>query len=220
MWHSWPVSAPGIELLPGICCETGQMTRSEQWKQAKEYENLGIDFFSCYKNEIEDCINCESTFQETFLKLLSMIKIKPEWNFMDCGSGLGLPLYLASSYFKKVYGVEIIEEIANISIKNLNILKVENFEVVCSDINKIDDNILDTINVFYLFNPFINVIFKNFILKIINSIKRNDRDVIIIYVNATQENLIEKYQNDLFTIKSINDFRKINFYSHEKDTLK
>lgn len=189
-------------------------------KQAKEYENLGIDFFSCYKNEIEDCINCESTFQETFLKLLSMIKIKPEWNFMDCGSGLGLPLYLASSYFKKVYGVEIIEEIANISIKNLNILKVENFEVVCSDINKIDDNILDTINVFYLFNPFINVIFKNFILKIINSIKRNDRDVIIIYVNATQENLIEKYQNDLFTIKSINDFRKINFYSHEKDTLK
>lgn len=189
-------------------------------KQAKEYENLGIDFFSCYKNEIEDCINCESSFQETFLKLLSMIKIKPEWNFMDCGSGLGLPLYLASSYFKKVYGVEIIEEIANISIKNLNILKVENFEVVCSDINKIDDNILDTINVFYLFNPFINVIFKNFILKIINSIKRNDRDVIIIYVNATQENLIEKYQNDLFTIKSINDFRKINFYSHEKDTLK
>ena len=189
-------------------------------KQAKEYENLGIDFFSCYKNEIEDCINCESTFQETFLKLLSMIKIKPEWNFMDCGSGLGLPLYLASSYFKKVYGVEIIEEIANISIKNLNILKVENFEVVCSDINKIDDNILDIINVFYLFNPFINVIFKNFILKIINSIKRNDRDVIIIYVNATQENLIEKYQNDLFTIKSINDFRKINFYSHEKDTLK
>lgn len=189
-------------------------------KQSKEYNNLGIDFFSCYKNEIEDCTNCESTFKETFLNLLSMIKIKSDWIFMDCGSGLGLPLYLASSYFKKVYGVEIIKEIANISISNLNILKVENFEVICSDINKINYDILDTINVFYLFNPFINEIFENFILKIINSIKRNDRDVIIIYVNATQENLIDKYQDDLFKIKSINDFRKINFYSHEKDTLK
>ncbi len=185
-------------------------------KQAKEYENLGIDFFSCYKNEIEDCINCESTFKETFLNLLSMIQIKPEWNFMDCGSGLGLPIYLASSYFKKVYGVEIIEEIANISIKNLNILKVENFEVICSDINKIDDNILDTINVFYLFNPFINKIFEKFIVKIVNSIKRADRDVIIIYVNTIQENFLDKYIGNLFTIKSINDFRKINFYSHKR----
>ncbi len=139
-------------------------------KEAEYFKENDVDFFSCYKNNIEDCIDCESTFRKTFLNAISRIDINPDWNFMDIGCGLGFPMYLSHKLFKNVYGVEVIPEIAQIAESNLTKMGVKNFQIINSHINLIDKNLLSKINVFYLFNPFINKTFSNFVENLVNSL--------------------------------------------------
>lgn len=173
-----------------------------------------IDFFSCYENFQTDCNNCESTFKSTFFKLLAQIQIHKSWNFMDCGCGLGLPLFLASSSFYHVYGVEILQDVSLIAKQNLDRLNVSNYTIINSDINSVSDEIVNKINVFYLFNPFLNTIFSKFIQKIANSVANADREIWIIYVNATQEDKMNIYASLFNKEIVLNDFRKIIFYHH------
>lgn len=189
----------------------------EQYKiQAEEFKDKNIDFYTCYRNLHQDCVDCESTFKVTFSSILSNIKIDPTWNFMDCGSGLGIPLYVASNYFNKVYGVEILSELVDICNKNLKILNINNYELINNDINSININILDSINVFYLYNPFQNDIFKKFISNVVESIKRCEREVWLIYLNTIHEDLFndELIKKILPLDFSVNDFQKINYYHH------
>ncbi len=183
--------------------------------QEEEFAAYNVDFFSCYENHREDCINCETTFKDTFINILAKIDINQDWTFMDCGSGLGLPLYLASHYFRKVYGVEVMSEVAEISKDNLNKLHVTNYEIISSDITKIDDALLDAVNVFYLFNPFINAIFEKFLFNVSESIKRCNREVWLVYVNAVHADILSKNKDILPLSFSIDDFRQINFYHHK-----
>ena len=133
---------------------------------------------------------------------------------MDCGCGLGFPMYLASKKFKKVIGVEMIPEISAKAVNNLKMMNVKNFEIINSDIRKVDDNILNQINVFYMFNPFVDCVFEEFIQKIANLISKKEKShpVWIIYVNATCENTMKKYSDIIPLAFSVQDFRKINFY--------
>lgn len=183
-------------------------------KFADEYNNYNVDFFSCYENNNENCVNCETTFETTFLNTLSKITISPNWNFMDCGCGLGFPMYLASSRFSKVYGVELLRELASKASNNLSEMGVKNFEIINSDIRSVDQSVLKQINVFYLFNPFTGCIFEEFINNLIHAISSSLKkdDVWLIYVNATCEHIIKKYSNVFPLVFSIEDFRKINFY--------
>lgn len=186
----------------------------------KQFEDKGVDFFSCYENGNKNCINCETTFEQTFLNALSKININPEWNFMDCGCGLGFPMYLASSRFKKVFGVEIIPEIAQKAENNLKIMGVKNYEIINSDIRNIKANILKQINVFYLFNPFIDNIFEEFIQNISESmVQGKHKNTWFIYVNAICEDAMKKYSDILPLEFSIQDFRKINFYRYKGNNL-
>ena len=183
--------------------------------QEAEFEGKNVDFFSCYENNLDYCTNCETTFKSTFLNLLSKIDINPNFNFMDCGSGLGFPMYLASDKFNKVYGIEIISEIAQIARNNLENMQVKNFQIITSDIRNIDEDILNSINVFYLFNPFINSIIDEFIVKVVNSILKCDREVWIIYANAVCVVNFSKY-NDILPLKYlIDDFKKVAYFHHE-----
>lgn len=183
-------------------------------EQAKEFAAYDVDFFSCYENNLIDSINCETTFKKTFLNVLQQIPINPDWNFMDCGSGLGFPCYLASPFFNTVTGIEVMPELAEISRRNLTKLNIKNFQIINENVDNIYIYILNSINVFYLFNPFINATFKNFVNKVIRSIQEVEREVWFIYVNATQEKYLCDFSDILKLEKSIDDFRKINYYHH------
>lgn len=180
-----------------------------------EYKDRGIDFFSCYENNQKNCVNCETIFKSTFNMIMSKIDINPEWTFMDCGCGLGYPLYLASDKFKKVYGVEIMTEIADIANSNLKKLKIENFEIINSDIRLVDKEIIKEIDVFYLFNPFRDDILVQFTDKLADIIATNKKEVWVIYAYAVHEDLMKKYSDILPLEISIEDFGKINFYHHK-----
>ena len=182
----------------------------------KKYKDNNVDFFSCYENNLKDCGDCETTFEETFLKVLGKLHINSDWNFMDCGCGLGFPMYLASKKFKKVYGVEIMPEILEKAKDNLNKMNVKNFEIINSDITNVAENILQEINVFYMFNPFVGNVFEKFISNVVrclNSKKQNE--VWLIYVNAVCEDIMLKYADVLPLQFCLHDFRKINFYRYK-----
>ena len=181
-----------------------------------EYKENGVDFFSCYRNGKKDCLDCETTFEYTFLNILSRLTINSEWNFMDCGCGLGFPMYLASRKFKKVYGIEMISQIAEKAQNNLKKMNVQNFEIINSDMRQIDEETLRTINVFYLFNPCVNDVFEQFISRIVNSLRcGKEREIWLIYANAVCEDIMDNFSDFLPLAFSINDFRKINFYHHK-----
>lgn len=91
-------------------------------------------------------------------------------------------------------------EVAKICNKNLQKMNVKNGRILNKDIREIYKEILDKINVFYLFNPFLNYKFLGFIT----------------YVNAACENKFLKYQNILALTKMLEDFTKINYYCHTK----
>ena len=186
-------------------------------EQSREFSKYGVDFYSTYKNGIEDCTDCEIIFRSSFMDIISKLDIDKSWNFLDCGCGLGLTLYLSHELFNKVYGIEILEKVAEIANSNLQKMKVENYEVVNEDIRKISEDLIDRINVFYLFNPFVGEVFDVFLKNLEASILRKDREVYVIYANCICEDKFVKYENILPLETSVDDFKKINYYHHKKE---
>lgn len=181
-------------------------------EQSKKYSGLGVDLFSCYENTRMNCVNCESSFESTFLDAMSKININPAWTFMDCGSGLGVPIFLASNKFLKLYGVENDKFIAEKSIHNLDILKVKNAEIIISDIRHVNVEILNSVNVFYLFNPFTANIFEEFVGALESSLRKYQREVWVIYLNPTCEDCFKKVGNVLSLEFSVKGAIDINYY--------
>jgi predicted RNA methylase len=183
--------------------------------QKNKLNNPQVDFFNCYKSFKEDCIDCESTLRETFDEIFARLELKKEMVFLDCGSGLGHTLYLSSSIFESVYGVEYNTAIVDICKNNLNLLHVSNATVINCDILNLEIGILDKVNVFYMFNPFIGKVFENFTKNIVKSITRNNREVWIIYLNAVCEDILQNYDDILPLFSTFYYRKKINIYHHE-----
>jgi cyclopropane fatty-acyl-phospholipid synthase-like methyltransferase len=184
--------------------------------QKKRLNNSKLNFFNCYKSVRKDCIDCESTLKETFDLIFSKLKLRNTLTFLDCGCGLGHVLYLASRLFENVYGVEYNKKIVSICRNNLAVLNVNNVEIINCDILEMDNSILDKINVFYLFNPFIGRVFSGFIRNIVKSVQQNNREVWMIYLNAICEDIMLKYSDVLPLTDSFLCRKKINIYHHRK----
>lgn len=196
-----------------------ELYKSEELLFKKKYD-IGIDdidFFSSYENSRTENNNCESIFPSTFERILELSDCKNrDLVFMDCGSGLGLPVFIASHFFKYAYGVEVISYIAEKSKDNLKKLKVKNAKIISSDIQDISLEVVNSVNVFFLFNPFTSNIFSNFLKLVRNSLREKEREIIIIYANSCEYKLFNTYKSDFVLEKEISDFRPIKIYHHRK----
>ena len=117
--------------------------------------------------------------------------------FIDIGCGKGITLVSAAKLgFKKVIGVEFSPQLAAIALSNMNIFskqidgKIE-FEIVNIDGAKYEIPI--EADCFYFFNPFDDFILNQVLEKIINSLKKKYRKILIIYLNPLHRKVIEKY---------------------------
>jgi len=189
------------------------------FSEAKEYyNNPDLDFTSTYRALDESLEWREPTTpRKVFFDIFNKIKIKKEWAFLDCGSGLGHTVYLATFLFDKVYGVEYLKEIYDISQKNLKILLPDNqnYKIFCTDIFGLSIDFLSEINVFYISSPFIEEsMFEKLSKNIVSSIKAREREVWIIYFYPHCEKVLKKYHDIIplqFTLQSIG---KVNYYRH------
>jgi len=125
--------------------------------------------------------------------------------FLDVGSGKGAVLFLAKKFnFTKIYGVEVDDCLHSIAVSNLKNKKDDRVELINSDIFSINKKILDSVDIFYLFNPFPYNETARLVSLITYSYQRNKREIKIIYTCS-------KY-GFLFTAERVfKESQKINF---------
>jgi len=126
--------------------------------------------------------------------------------FVDFGCGKGRVLLIASQFgFKEVRGVEFAHELCEIAKTNCDVYKAKTavrteFQVIESDAA---EYVIDTDeNVFFMFNPFDQVVLQSVVNNISASLKIKPRKVLIIYYNPKHGDFITEHAD---FIKS-NDF--------------
>jgi SAM-dependent methyltransferase len=184
------------------------------------YKDYGVDFCSTYQ-----CFDSEfewkepTTSRKVFDEIIEKIPINKSWVFLDIGCGLGHVMYMASSHFDTVYGVEIIDEVAEIAKQNLAKLLPENksCNVLSGDMFELDKKIINLANVFYISSPFMEEdLFDKLVKMILNSLSDAEREIWIIYYYPYCEHIMDKYRDIFPMVDSLESIGKINFYHHRR----
>ena len=122
-----------------------------------------------------------------FPQILPILESWKGKTFADIGCGDGFVLQQVAPLFSRLVGVEYDKRIAEICRrKNLNA------EIINSDATLISDEVLDRIEVFYLYNPFHGITFDTFISNISVSVARFPRKCLFIYANPVCQDLCDK----------------------------
>ena len=90
--------------------------------------------------------------------------------------------------FDHLCGVEISPKLYAIANNNFKKLKIKNIKLLLMDAANFTD--LDRYNMFYFYNPFPEIVVKQVIQNIIDSIKKNPRKVTIIYMSPACDEII------------------------------
>lgn len=186
------------------------------------YSNCDVNFNASYmaydgKNEWVD----PTTTKMVFDKILSCIEYSEDDSFIDCGSGLGHVLYLASFHFKKVFGIEILEDIAILSKKNLiSLIGNEQFskkiELYIGNILEQPDSFFEKGNIFYVASPFSEEKDFNLLIdKICKSIKRRERNVCVVYYYPYFKKVFENYSDCFELVTELSLIGDVVIYKHK-----
>lgn len=131
-----------------------------------------------------------------FNKLMSSMSFQNDSVFVDLGCGKGKMLLLAPRFgFKKVVGVDFSGQLCECARKNISIYQRKtgfNAEVQVIHSDVVDYKIKDDENVFYLFNPFDEVVLKKVFENIYSSAEKNPRPVFVIYYRPYYKDFIER----------------------------
>lgn len=133
----------------------------------------------------------------SFNAIMKSLDVPPGSVFVDIGSGKGKTLLLASEFgFKRVVGVEFAGELNAQARRNWTIYRKgreanPDFEVVTIDAAEYD--IKDDENVFYLFNPFDDVVMNKFLRNLDASLARMPRPIWVIYQNPVNQDVFERH---------------------------
>lgn len=117
--------------------------------------------------------------------------------FVDFGSGKGRVLMIASQFgFAELHGVEFSQELNQIARDNLEILKKRTrsdfkFSIFLED--AANYSIRDNENVFFLFNPFDEIVMASIVKNICDSLDRHPRKIFIIYYIPLHSHVIERH---------------------------
>jgi SAM-dependent methyltransferase len=132
------------------------------------------------------CHHYNGTNYVRFWQIMRRIKIRPREDvFLDLGSGMGRVVVLAATYsFRKVIGVELIEELNDIARENVRKampgLKCRDIEL--HNVDARNYRIPPEVTVIYLWNPFGGEVLARVFSNIRESIMESPRTVTILYV--------------------------------------
>ena len=159
--------------------ETHEMDGPEEVKlHATKYEASNPDFFKKMFN------NLDWPYQNS--------------TYIDFGCGKGISLVFAFELgFKKVIGVEFAPILANMALENMKKYSARksgkvNFEIVNCDASQYE--IPAEADCFYFFNPFDAIILDQVMQNINKSLEIKPRKILIVYINALHNEVVEKYQ--------------------------
>lgn len=189
------------------------------WATIFKFYILIIDFYFDIKYETDTCrkikldnLTIESYNRERGVdyqvtrvvplkKLFNNIKlmIPADSLFVDFGCGKGRVLLIAAQFgFREVRGVEFAHELCEIAKNNCAVYKAKTavrteFQIIESDV--VDYVINTDENVFFMFNPFDEMVLRKVLNNIATSLKVQPRRTLIIYYNPKYGNFIEQHDN-------------------------
>jgi len=144
-------------------------------------------------NNIRHSENYQGTNYFLLEKIFSWLqKIPINKNIIDYGCGKGRVLVVAAFYgFNKITGIDFAKELCEEAQKNITPLQQyfpeKSFAII--HVNAVDHQIEDDTNVFFFFNPFDEVVILAVVKNILLSLKRNPREIYVIYVNPVHEEI-------------------------------
>lgn len=139
-----------------------------------------------------DGIAYQPTPYDVLEKTLKFLKLGPDDVFVDLGCGKGRPVFLAATRkLKKIIGVELRKDLADIAIQNIKQARLLNtpVEIVNADVSLFD---VKDGTVFFMFNPFGQETLAKVIDNIKGSILANPRGVRIVYYGGGHQGLLDK----------------------------
>lgn len=154
----------------------------------------GLDFIRTNDSAL-NLSSCASYYisipRKAMKKILFNVQINSDDAFLDIGCGKGFVLYLAYKMgFNRVHGIDLVLDLCNIAYENMNILKIrDKVTVECIDATEFKD--LDNYSLIFLNNPFSAVVMEKVIQNIENSLKRNPRNLTIIYLNPRCHQILD-----------------------------
>ena len=141
----------------------------------------------------------QPTFERPFRKLMNIVDFPSDSVFVDLGCGKGRVLMMASEYgFKRIVGVEFSRELCEDATRNLSIYRKKvgvDVDVDIVELDVVDYEIKDDENVFFMFNPFDEVVLNKVLTHINMSLEKRDRKIWLIYYNPLCGDIIEKQGN-------------------------
>jgi SAM-dependent methyltransferase len=138
----------------------------------------------------------QATPARPFLRLLRELSIPRELGFVDFGCGRGRVLLLAAhAGFSRIIGIEFAAELAADARRNVERWSAASGRV--SEIHVVEGDVLEypiheADGVFFLFNPFDDVVLDGVLDRIEASLSAAPRDVWIIYHNPLERSRIDR----------------------------
>ena len=131
-------------------------------------------------------VDYEPTYTRPFNKLLATLKLPTIFVFVDVGSGKGKILLLAARYgFEKNIGIEFSKELCDIANQNIASFRAGRYtpriKIINTDV--LHYSIKAIKNIFYLFNPFDKMILAQFLKNILDSLRKTERPLWLIFNN-------------------------------------
>ena len=128
-----------------------------------------------------------ATSYRRFFQLMKLLPIRPgEDVFLDFGAGMGRAVVLAATYpFRKVIGVELVPELANIARENVRRIRPRLTcpEVEIHNTDARNFEIPPEVSVIYFWNPFGEEILASVFENIIRSFRKAPRDLTIVHLS-------------------------------------
>ena len=106
--------------------------------------------------------------------------------FLDAGCGKGRLLAMAASYgFTEIYGIDICKKLCDSAVQICQGIqkKSSGTSIVIERGDARDYQIPDSVGVIFLFNPFDEVVMRDFIQRVFESLARRNRPLKLLYAN-------------------------------------
>ncbi len=140
-------------------------------------------------------VNYVATHSKPFRKLVRELGLPRDKVFVDLGCGKGKVLMLAAQCgFKRVVGVEFSRDLCLAAKENVAAFQSRartRTDVVIIESDAMDYAIQTDESIFFLFNPFDEVVLTAVLENIIRSFEKHNRRIWIIYNHPTWSNVIE-----------------------------
>jgi SAM-dependent methyltransferase len=129
-------------------------------------------------------------------------------SYIDIGSGMGKTLFLASEFrqFNQIIGVELLDQLVQITRENLRIHPCSRISIHCMDAR--DFQFDSETSVILMFNPFDEIIMNGFL--VCNSKKIKESNSVIAYVNDVHREILAV---NGFTLNYRYNKRKISIWN-------